>query len=84
LGAATTENLFAGRLFYREQRARAYRLERDSGLDAGQLMKPDWCLHNTKHGIHGYYERSHRGAMVSQWNDGEWTINFVEVQSVER
>ena len=52
-------------------------IEGDIGPDDTKLLKPGWYLHNPAYGIHGYHEHSKNGAVVLEWHDGPWSINFI-------
>ncbi len=50
----------------------------DIGPDDTRLMTPGSYLHNPAFGVHGYHEHSRGGAVVLEWHDGPWEINFVD------
>jgi hypothetical protein len=56
-------------------------LEGDIGPDDRRIMTPGHYLHNPARCVHGYHEHSRNGAVVLEWHDALWSINFVDPSS---
>jgi hypothetical protein len=52
-------------------------LEGDVAPDDAITLTPGDYLFNPARGVHGYHEHSHGGALLIEWHDGPWSINFL-------
>ncbi|MDX2222682.1 MAG: hypothetical protein SFV21_08040 [Rhodospirillaceae bacterium] len=47
------------------------------GPDDRRILTAGWFLHNPAFGVHGYHEHSAAGAVLLEWHDGPWQLNYV-------